>query len=103
VNELGHGHDEPAITTIGDLSDDEREQHHRREPDPADESQGERAAGQRVQLPADRDGLHREGERGEDARRPERGEGRVAEEPAATAPAMRAARIVRASRRRAPA
>jgi hypothetical protein len=65
------------LTAVGDVADDRRQQHHRHELHQPDQSQVERAAGEIIDLPADRHGLHLVGNRPGDARAPEEGEGAV--------------------------
>src|SRR5712692_8797576 len=70
-------HHAPAVVAVGDMADDQRQQHHRHELHQPDQSEVERAADEVVNLPADGDGLHLVGDRPGDARVPEEGEGAV--------------------------
>jgi hypothetical protein len=83
----GAGDDEPAdadddatVVAVGGVPDDQRQQDHRRELHEADEAEVQRAAGQGVDLPADRHRLHVERDRGEDARAPVQRERRMTEQ-----------------------
>ncbi len=50
------GDDLAAVVAVGDVADDERERGHGQELGEADEAQVERAAGERIDLPAHGDG-----------------------------------------------
>ena len=65
----GADHD-AAVVAVGDLADHEAEHHHREELHEPDQAEVEGAAGQLIDLPADRDRLHLIGGVGRGARAP---------------------------------
>ena len=67
--------DQAAIVAVRDLPDHQGQQDHRHELREADQPQVERAAGQLVELPADRDAQHLEADAGQDPRRGEQANG----------------------------
>jgi hypothetical protein len=76
---LAETQDRPAVVAVGDLADHQRERKARNELRQAHQSQIERAAGELIDLPADRHRLHLKGDGGSDARPPEQREGRMAQ------------------------
>src|SRR3989442_288085 len=74
LHELADRGHQAAIVTVGGLSDGQGEQGDRRELHEADQAEVERAAGQVVELPADRDAQDVERDVGQDPRTPEEGE-----------------------------
>ena len=80
LHALADARDHPPVVTIGRLADQEGQKNHRQELREPDEPEVERAARERVHLPADRDGLHVIRERREDSREPEERERSVAED-----------------------
>jgi hypothetical protein len=80
LDALAHGDDEPAIAAVGDLSDHQRQQDHRHELHEADQPEVERAACQRVKLPAHRDPHHLESHACQDSRGQQEGERRATQE-----------------------
>src|SRR6266540_3793309 len=74
LGDVTDGHDGAPVVSVSRLPGGEGQDDGRDELRETDEPEVERAAGQRVELPAHRDGLHVHGERGEDARAPEQGE-----------------------------
>ena len=79
-DELAHAEDAPAIEAIGDVPDDQHERKRRQELHEADETEVERAAGQRVDLPADGDRQHLIRHDRRDPREPQAGERSVGED-----------------------
>jgi hypothetical protein len=77
---LAHHGDETTVAAIGDLSDQERQEDDRQELRQADQPEIERAAGQRVELPAHRDAQHLEAHAGQGPRGREERERRVQQE-----------------------
>ena len=71
LRQLAGDDDEPAIAAVRHLSDDQRQRDGRHELHEADEAEIERAARQRIELPADGDGLHVQREGDQHPRRPE--------------------------------
>jgi len=76
----GH-HDEAAIAAVRDVSAHERQEDGRDELDEAHQPEIERAAGEGVELPAHRNGLHVEREHRRNPRAPEQREGSISQEP----------------------
>ena len=74
--------DQRAVVPVRDVARGQHQQHERQELRQADEAEVERIAGDRVDLPADRDRLHLHGDRGEQPRRQEAHEVRVFQQPA---------------------
>lgn len=70
LDALAEPQDAAPIIAVGDLPDDERQRETRHELRQSDQPQIERAARQRIDLPADRHGLHLEGDGGRDPRPP---------------------------------
>src|SRR5262249_41165556 len=80
LGELTDRGDEAPVVAVRDLADDQGEQHDRRELREADQAEVERAAGQVVELPADRDPQHVECAVGEHPRAPEQGKRGMSEQ-----------------------
>ena len=58
LHHLAGADHEAAVVAVGDLADDDAEHHHREELHEADQAEVEGAAGQLIDLPADRHRLH---------------------------------------------
>ena len=58
LDDLAGADHDAAVVAVGDVADHEAEHHHGKELHEADEAEVEGAAGQFVDLPADRDRLH---------------------------------------------
>ena len=58
LDDLADAHDAAPIVAVGDVTDDQHQRHRGQELREPDKPEVERAAGQRVDLPADRDRLH---------------------------------------------
>ncbi len=93
--------DARAVAAIGDVACGQHQQHERQELGQANQAEVERLAGDRVDLPADRDRLHLHRDRREQPRRQEAHEARVVEEFPERRARAREDRHVRISARRA--
>ena len=80
LHRLAQRRDQAPIAPIGHLPDHQGEHDHGHELGEADQAQVERAAGERVELPAHRDAEHGEPHVGEDARGQQQRERRVAQQ-----------------------
>ncbi len=74
LDDLAADQQQAAVVAVGDLPDDEEQQHRRDELDQPDQAEIERIAGQRIKLPADRHDQHLVARRDEQARAPEQHE-----------------------------
>ena len=70
LDDLAGADHDAAVVTVGDMADQQAQHHHRKELHEADEAEIEGAAGQFVDLPADRHRLHLIGAVGRGARAP---------------------------------
>ena len=77
--QLADQQDEPVVVAVGDMADERRQHQHRHELRDAEQPEIERAAGQHVELPADRHHQHLERQDRHDPPDPEHREGAVAE------------------------